>query len=338
MMQIDAVITWVDGNDPALRRKKADYITGKKEDRYDDIAGATRYVSSGEILVCVASILRFAPFIRRIFIVTDGQDPHADKFVERNFPGSDVEVVVVDHKEIFRGYEQYLPTFNSLSIETMLYRIPGLSEHFVYFNDDFLILRHIDESDLVSDGRPVVYGYWHLTFTAWICRIFGRFRKHSEFKFRDSMLNAALVLKGPALWKFIRSSHTPQVLLKSVCEQYYSAHPEEMISNICHKFRDKSQFNPQTLFHTMMLYQGKSELRRYKKAGIYLGPRADRPARTARMIRRLKSDSTSKFCCINSLDKASPEQKKELLEFVTGRYGIRFGTEFEKTRELSARQ
>lgn len=329
MTPIDAVVTWVDGDDPVLRRKRSGYITGRQEDSFDDIAGSTRYTSSGEIFLCVASILKFAPFIRRIFIITDGQDPHIGRLISGYFPDCGVSVRIVDHKEIFRGYGQYLPTFNSLSIETMMYRIPGLSEHFVYFNDDFMLLRPLEESDLVSDGRPVVYGYWHFTFTAWLCRLLGRLKKHSEFKFRDSMLNAATTLGGKALFRFIRTSHTPQVLRKSVCERFYAGHPEALVSNIRHKFRDKSQFNPQTLFHTMMLYSGDCVLRSEKDALVYIGPRAEWKSKTRRMIDRLKGSRTAKFCCINSLDKASPDQKAEILEYLSGKIGIPFGTEFE---------
>ena len=89
---IDAVITWVDGNDPAHRAKRKAFLTDKAEDRSDDIGGATRFSSSGEIFFCIGSILRFAPFVRKIFIVTDCQDPHTDDFIHRNFPDTGTEV------------------------------------------------------------------------------------------------------------------------------------------------------------------------------------------------------------------------------------------------------
>ena len=131
MIPIDAVITWVDGNDPVLKKKRDAWLTEKHEDKSEDIAGPSRYSSSGELFFCVASILKFATFIRRIFIVTDGQDPHLDNFLRMNFPDTKTEIRIIDHTDIFKGYEQYLPTFNSLAIETMLYRIPDLSEYFI---------------------------------------------------------------------------------------------------------------------------------------------------------------------------------------------------------------
>ncbi|MDE6534701.1 MAG: Stealth CR1 domain-containing protein [Muribaculaceae bacterium] len=72
---IDAVILWVDGGDPALAAKRRQYSAGTQAESHDDIAGATRYADNGEIKWCVRSIERFAPWIRKIYIVTDGQDP-----------------------------------------------------------------------------------------------------------------------------------------------------------------------------------------------------------------------------------------------------------------------
>ena len=130
MMQqenIDIVITWVDGDDPAHKNKKNLHLTGKNETSHDDIAGATRYRSTGEIFYCVASILRYAPWVHKIYIVTDNQDPHVDEFVARNFPENKTPIEIVDHTVIFRGYEQYLPTFNSLSIGPDCRRIFSIS-------------------------------------------------------------------------------------------------------------------------------------------------------------------------------------------------------------------
>ena len=71
---IDAVIAWVDGNDPVHKKKRHEYA-GVKELSNDEVGGDIRFTSVGEIRFCVASLLRFAQFIRKIFIVTDGQDP-----------------------------------------------------------------------------------------------------------------------------------------------------------------------------------------------------------------------------------------------------------------------
>lgn len=320
---IDIVITWVDGDDPRHKRKRESFLSGKGEENFDDIAGATRFRSLGEIAFCVGSILRFAPFVHKIFIVTDNQDPHLEDFISYNFPDNRIPVEIVDHKVIFRGYEQYLPTFNSLSIETMLYRIPGLSENFVYFNDDFLLTAPLVPEDWIEDGKPVLYGYWHNTFTARLCRMFGRLKKgHTAFKFRDSMLNAADVLGGKADWKFFRIVHSPLVMKKSLCENYYKAHPEVLIRNIKHHFREKSQFNPQTLFQTIMAYSGDCVIRSNRDCVLYMKPEPSRPDKFEKYRKNMEENKTAKFCCINSLDQGTEAQQQFIRNWVEQRLSV----------------
>ena len=169
--EIDVVIAWVDGNDPAHKRKINPFLPSDKQ-RSDDVDGKTRYRSEGEIFYSVASVLRFAPFVRKIFIVTDEQNPHLDGFLQKNFPDNHIPIEIIDHKIIFRGYEQYLPVFNSRAVETCIYRIPDLSENYVYFNDDFFLTRPLKETDWFVDDKTVAYGYWrNLLLQRVVCRL-----------------------------------------------------------------------------------------------------------------------------------------------------------------------
>ena len=78
------------------------------------------------------SIHLFAPWVRRIHLVTAGQVPSwLDTTHDR--------VRVVDHREILP--ESALPTFSSHAIETRLHAVPDLAEHFVYVNDDVFLGR-----------------------------------------------------------------------------------------------------------------------------------------------------------------------------------------------------
>ena len=145
-MVVDAVITWVNGNDSAHKAKMNPYISDKKE--LNSKKTKMRYGQVNEIEFVVKSIVKNAKFVRNIFIVTDNQTPlflKDEKQAKKDFPN----ILIVDHKTIFEGYNQYLPTFNSLSIESLLYKIPGLSEHFLYFNDDFLLLKETNISLLL---------------------------------------------------------------------------------------------------------------------------------------------------------------------------------------------
>ena len=132
MMQlVDVVIAWVDGNDPELKQKRMQYQANTQA---SDAVSDTRFASNHEIYYNIASILKYVPFCRHIYIVTDGQQPEwINDFVTEGICDAG-KIRIVDHREIFAGYEQYLPTFNTRSIETMLWNIQGLSDYFFYLN------------------------------------------------------------------------------------------------------------------------------------------------------------------------------------------------------------
>ncbi len=251
---IDVVISWVDGNDPNHRKKMNPYLKDSFS-KWDDIASPTRYSSVGEIYFCVASILKFAPFVHKIFVVTDNQNPYLEPFIEQHFRNRSTEIVIIDHKEIFAGYEEILPVFNSLSLESCLYRIEGLSENFVYFNDDFFLMRPIEPSDWFYGGKALAYGMWrNVAFEHLVRKLKPRKHGHLPFGFKDSMLNA-VPFSGKHSWYFC-IEHTPFPLKKSVLKAFFDNHPEVLIKNIDHKFRDPEQFNTQALFYQIGFGEG----------------------------------------------------------------------------------
>ena len=160
---VDAVITWVDGNDPIHKAKMEKLIENKNSINNKSVK--MRYGQVNEIEFAVKSILQYAKFVRNIFIVTDNQTPEFLKDKEkakREYP----TVSIVDHKMIFEGYSQYLPTFNCLSIESLLYKIPNLSEHFLYLNDDFFLINETTIDDFFYQGNGSYTGF--KTCNTWV--------------------------------------------------------------------------------------------------------------------------------------------------------------------------
>jgi len=153
---IDAVITWVDGDDPVLRAKRMKYLGDGA------IAGAepTRFASSDEIKYCVLSILKHAPWFENIYIVTDAQIPPVFEAVNLHFPEQLHKIKIIDHTGIFRGLERYLPCFNSISISMLVHRIPALNERFVFFNDDVFLVRDVSTDAFFVAEKPVLRGSW----------------------------------------------------------------------------------------------------------------------------------------------------------------------------------
>ena len=83
---IDIVIPWVNGNDSKHKKKISSYFNDKDIARIPG-AYSTRFVSVNEIKYSILSILKFASFVRNIFIVTDSQNPNVEKYIKDLFPG-----------------------------------------------------------------------------------------------------------------------------------------------------------------------------------------------------------------------------------------------------------
>lgn len=233
---IDAVILWVDGEDQKHKDKIQQYIIDKKKSKTKKFQ--TRFNQVNEIKFTVDSILKFAPYIRNIFIITDDQKPSF--LTNENLERSYEKVSIIDHSVVFAGYEQYLPTFNCRPIETCLYRIPSLAEHFIYLNDDFFLINETKPSDFFDEGVPVLRGKW-LKFNEDI--YYKRFKK-PKAGHKTIQQNAARLI---GFKKYYNFKHTPHPLRKSTFENYFNANPDVFIENIKHKFRHKTQFTPQGL-------------------------------------------------------------------------------------------
>jgi hypothetical protein len=150
--RIDAVIAWVDGNDPEHIRKRRNFIHTEGDNYRREVPtgrDTTRFTDNGELEYCIRSIRAFAPWIRTIHLVTDNQIP---KFLTPDLR-RELNVHVVDHRQIFAGFKYALPTFNSRTIETALWRIPNLADHYIYFNDDFILTGDVSPSDFFDEGK-----------------------------------------------------------------------------------------------------------------------------------------------------------------------------------------
>lgn len=317
---IDVVITWVDGQDPMHTQKMLHYL--KPEDRRaDDIAGPTRYASNGEIYYCVAAVLRFAPFVRKIFIVTDNQSPVGlDRFVENNFPENKIPVEIIDHKLIFRGYEEYLPTFNATTIETVLYRIPDLSEHFVYLNDDFFLLRPVSPADWYREGKSIARGEWSNLIVGDLLSLL-KPRKNGKrpLGFKDMMRATAHFLGYR--WRYFHIQHNPHPLQKSVFERFFAEHENVLIDNLQYRFRDRKQIHPQTLFYLLGLASDKCVHQR--DSAFYMKPAGRRKGYVDRKIRYFEKYRPD-MVCIQSIDGASEADQAQIFDWLQRTIYIKF--------------
>ncbi|MGK4580148.1 stealth family protein [Kitasatospora sp. HPMI-4] len=131
---VDVVYTWVDSNDPAWQATRA-AADGTAATYNPEAVNDARFMSRDELKYSLRSLHLNAPWVRHVYLVTADQVP---SWLDTSNP----RITVVSHREIFSDPEA-LPTFNSHAIESQLHHIPGLSEQFLYFNDDVFL------------GRPV---------------------------------------------------------------------------------------------------------------------------------------------------------------------------------------
>lgn len=315
-MEIDAVIAWVDGNDPAFIKKREKYTENKEDLKRDDIAGPLRFTEAGEIEFCVESILVFAPFVRTIHIITDSQEPPLERIYEK-YPGSRERIRIRDHKEIFAGYERYMPVFNSLGIETMMWRLPGLAERFIYFNDDCFLAAPVKESDFFgADGECVAYIHKCAPLFIRLLRALKpKHAGHKTFGFKDSMLNAAIYARSRSMSLI---SHTPHTLRVSRLKNIYREMPELIDINLRHRFRDPEQFNPQALYYI----KSPVTQRDFKGRILFMKPKLGRQGYLERKLRESENMPGLIFGCINSYEQTTPDEKRMFREWFDRRLSL----------------
>ncbi len=136
---VDFVFTWVDSHDPEWQKMYAAHRPGAST----DATSMSRFFNRNELMFALRALDANAPWIRKVHIASNCRPP---RWLNVDHP----RIEWVPHEEIFDA--KYLPTFSSHAIETRLHKIPGLTNHFVYSNDDFLITRASKKSDFFESN------------------------------------------------------------------------------------------------------------------------------------------------------------------------------------------
>lgn len=145
--KVDIVFTWVKDT-PEFIKEKNEWLQ-KEKDTYMQ-PSAIRYSDNEELKYGIRSIEKYFPYFNNIYIIAkDGQYPD---FLKRDNP----RIKVIKHSDIMPKDD--LPTFNSRAIEMHLHRIPNLSDNYLYLNDDWMFLEHVDPSYFMDkNDKPYVY-------------------------------------------------------------------------------------------------------------------------------------------------------------------------------------
>jgi hypothetical protein len=261
-MDIDFVITWVDMNDPAWQAKFSKYSNNK--DNTKNGVSEARFRDNGFLRYWFRGVEKFAPWVRKIHFVTDGQKP---EWLDASNP----KINLVNHKDFIPA--QFLPTYNSVVIERYIHKIPGLAEHFVYFNDDFYIINNVPEERFFRNGLPcdiAVFTY-NPTWSQWYrrvknnTRIINRhFNKREVMSLhRDKWFDKSYGFK--AKWNYLlkyygkfvtlRTPHNAQPYLKTTFNEVWAAAEKELTETSANRFRSLTDYTPE-LFRTWQICKG----------------------------------------------------------------------------------
>ncbi|GFG76011.1 stealth family protein [Mycobacterium botniense] len=239
---IDMVFSWVDGNDPEFRARRAAAMANYPLGEGDDSDARIRHVD--ELKYALRSVHAFAPWVRRIFIATDSRVPH--------WLAPHPKVTIVRAEEHFTDVS-VLPVYNSHAVETQLHHIPGLAEHFLYSNDDMFFGRPVSPTMFFSPGGVT-------KFIEAGVRI-GLGANHAE---RSGYENAARVNRQ-LLWqrfgKIITRhlEHTAVPLRKSVLSELEREFPEEFARTQASRFRSSTDISvTNSLYHYYALMTGRA--------------------------------------------------------------------------------
>lgn len=327
---IDAVILWVDGNDPKhlLKRRLYQDINVPKTSPFGKLDG--RFIDAGEIKYCIYSIKKFSPWIRKIFIITDEQYP---EWLNDNLRKA-LNIEIVDHKVLFRDHLNWLPTFNTLSILTLQYKIPGLAEKYVMFDDDCFLINPVIPEDFFVMQKTVFRGKWVSIKVPWPRRIirigkhilFNRTFKRIPWRVENGFTIGARMAGFTE--RYFETAHAPHASRKRIEQLYYEKFPEALNNNVIYRFRNDKQFGPTAVFSHLIIKEGNAVLKDASDA-LMIIPRSGGLKNQREKFETIKNSRSIKFLCIQDmwyLKQENLAEFSEIEEFLTGR--ILFDNEF----------
>lgn len=234
-MDIDVVYTWVNHEDREWQKQFQQAVALDQKKKFSPLCSrdSARFANRNELYYSLVSLNKYAPWVRKIYIVTNCSLP--------SWAVKNPKITGINHEEIFVD-SKFLPTFNSHAIEANLHRIDGLSEHFLYFNDDMFLARPVNKNLFFSnDGKNNVFkSKHHILYD----------RKDNLRSIDYSILNTAKLLdRDFGIKPDFKLHHAPYPMKKSTLIELEDMYGKEILNTSKNKFRDKSDIPLATTLH-----------------------------------------------------------------------------------------
>lgn len=244
---IDFVIMWVDGNDAEWKTEFNKYHSYQN----DENSGNQRYRDWEILRYWFRSIEHYAPWVNRIHFVTCGHYP--SWINEENS-----KIHLVKHEDYIN--RSYLPVFSANPIELNLHKIKGLSENFVFFNDDFFLSRKSVKTDFFKKNLPVDNAIISAQSGGGISTIImndlevinanfskyavlkRHFFKFFNFKYGFELFRSLLLLPWTRFTGFF-DPHQPQPYLKSTFYEVWQFAEDKLNETTANRFRTGDDCN-----------------------------------------------------------------------------------------------
>lgn len=246
---IDIVVPWVDGSDPEWQKEFRKYSS--LEMGRDDNS-EIRYRDWDNLQYLFRGIEKFSPWVNKVHLITNGQKP---KWLNMNAP----KLNFVRHEDFIP--KEWLPTFSVRPIELNLHRIESLAEHFIYFNDDFFLLRPVKKGRFFKNGLPCdmavldtlpiggTRGHVMMNCMNAVNRHFSKgvvlkanLTKYLNLKYGPQLFRT-LALLPFSVFPGFRNHHMPQAYLKSTFNEVWNAEENLLKETSMHRFRDITDVN-----------------------------------------------------------------------------------------------
>lgn len=240
------MITWVDGMDPLWRKKKASF--SNDESIQDDV----RYRDYGTLKYLFRSIDTFCPWVNKIHLITDNQIPG---WLNIEHP----KLNLVFHQDFIP--QEYLPTFNSNTIELNLFRLKDLAEKFILFNDDMFVNGPVTPEDFFVGDQVLDYGIYNriapvdvfahtlINNLMIINKHFNKrmslkknWRKQFSFRYGKMLVSNFLVFPYKEITGYF-NPHLPQPHLKSTFSDLYQLELEAFEATFYNRVRGLEDIN-----------------------------------------------------------------------------------------------
>ena len=331
--KIDFVILWVDGNDKKWQKEKNIY---KPKLQNDENNNTIRFRDWDNLVYWFRMVEENASWVNKIYFITWGHVP-----IWLNTKNE--KLVIVNHKDYIPS--EYLPTYNSNTIELNLFRIKELSDNFVLFNDDMFIIRKTKPRDFFRNGVPLecyseiphksikpndTYDHTLLNNIAIINKYFNKkevykknFFKYFNYRYGIKDNLKTLSLLQYSTFSMIDNKHVPVALKKEVLKELWHKEYDSFNNSSLNRFRDLSDIS-QYLIRYYQLASG-NFIPRTSKFGTYIALENDN-TKNIKKIERKKY----KLACFNDTPKVTDfeNSKRTLNEYFEKKYNKK--SSFEK--------